>query len=203
MKVKEQRNIESNELTGYLLNGIFVPRDRGNRHYQEIQKWIKKGNQPEPAFTEEERLNYFKNKLINNIQNIADTKSKEAKNYIAGKKVTPEQINRYELKYQTALKCKETEDYTPLQLEADLQRITPEELAELIIQKHDKWIAELQKYTALIEAYRVKAQTIVENLETLENIEKAKELLEKAKGFGLGTTEEQIKALFKEFEGDI
>jgi len=32
---------------------------------------------------------------------------------------------------------------------------------------------------------------------------KAKELLEKAKGFGLGTTEEQIKTLFKEFEGDI
>jgi len=64
MKVKEIRDIETNELKGYYLDGIFVPLETGNRHYQEIKKWLEEGNTPEPAFTEKERLEYFKNKLL-------------------------------------------------------------------------------------------------------------------------------------------
>ena len=143
---------------------------------------------------------YLKETLLNGIQSLADTKTKELKNYIAGKKVTPEQVDRYEQKYQLALKCKESGDYTPLNLEAELQGITGEELADLIITKHDEWVAELQKYIALIEAYRVKAQTIVESLETIKDVEKAKGLLERAKEFGINTTEQQIKELFEEFK---
>jgi len=146
-------------------------------------------------------LDEQKSSLYDAIQSLADTKTKELKNYIAGKRVTPEQVDRYEQKYQLALKCKEAGDYTPLNLEAELQGITGEELADLIITKHDEWVAKLQKYTALIEAYRVKAQTIVESLETIEDVEKAKGLLERAKEFGIDTTEEQIKELFEEFEG--
>jgi len=141
-----------------------------------------------------------KETLLNDIQSLADIKTKELKNYIAGKKVTPEQIERYEQKYKLALKCREAVDYTPLNLEAELQGITGEDLANLIIEKHDEWVAELQKYTALIEAYRVKAQAIIKNLETLEDIEKARMLLDRAKEFSINTTEKDIKELFDEFE---
>jgi len=201
MKVGEIRDIETNELRGYLLNGTFVPLNKNNRHYQEIQKWIEKGNKPEPAFTEEERLNYFKNKLINNIQNIADAKSKEVKNYIAGKKLTDEQINRYELKYQTALKCKESGDYTPLKLEADLQGIKKEKLAELIIQTHDDWVSALKKYISLIEAFRVKALNIVTNITTVEQLEIVRRNLFKINDMEL--SEKNIKDLFKKIEEQL
>ncbi len=72
MKVKEIRDIETNKLTGYLLNGTLVPLDKSNRHYREIQEWIKEGSQPDPAFTEEERLEYFKNKKINYLKQMRD-----------------------------------------------------------------------------------------------------------------------------------
>jgi hypothetical protein len=156
--------ISETEYKSFKLFGIF------DKTEEEIE-----AKENELAFTN------AKETLLNDIQSLADTKTKELKNYIAGKKVTPEQVDRYEQKYQLAMKCKEAGDYTPLNLEAELQGITGEELANLIIEKHDEWVAELQKYTALIEAYRVKAQTIVESLETLEDIEKAQTLLDKAK----------------------
>jgi len=68
MKIKELRNMETDELTGYSVGGLFVPLDPNNRHYQEVQKWIAEGNQPEPAYIAEERLNYIKNKLYKNLK---------------------------------------------------------------------------------------------------------------------------------------
>jgi len=64
MNVKEQRNIETDELIGYLVDGMSVPLAKGNRHYQQIQEWIKEGNKPKPAYTEEERNDYLLKKKI-------------------------------------------------------------------------------------------------------------------------------------------
>ena len=64
--VKEQRDIETDELIGYLANGtMFVPLDTSNSHYKEIQKWITEGNTPEPAYTFDEIKAYRLNKLSN------------------------------------------------------------------------------------------------------------------------------------------
>ena len=68
MTVKEQRDIETNELTGYILDGMSVPLDKGNRHYKDIQEWIAQGNTPEPAYTEQERFEYLKNKKVEEIK---------------------------------------------------------------------------------------------------------------------------------------
>lgn len=70
MTVKEQRNIETNELIGYVVDGVkFVPIDKGNRDYKEVLEWIAKENTPEPAYTDIDTFNYFKNKKINEINN--------------------------------------------------------------------------------------------------------------------------------------
>jgi len=68
MLVKEIRNIETDTLQGYEIDGMFVPLDPSNRHYQEILRWIEEGNTPEPAYTAEERLNYIKNKLYKKLK---------------------------------------------------------------------------------------------------------------------------------------
>jgi len=143
-----------------------------------------------------------KTSLYNSIQLLADSKTRDLKNYISGKKVTQEQMERYEAKYNVALQCKESGDYSVLELEAELQGMEPEDLADLIIEKHDELIEYLNKYSAMIEAYRVKAQTIVDSIETLDEIEKAQILLDKAKEFDINTTEDDIKALFEEYEND-
>ena len=56
--VKEIRDIETDTLTGYLVDGMQVPLAEGNRHYKEVQEWLK-DNTPEPAYTEEERNAYL------------------------------------------------------------------------------------------------------------------------------------------------
>ncbi|WP_297503849.1 hypothetical protein, partial [Thermococcus sp.] len=72
MTIKEIRDIETNKLTGYNLDGMFVPIDSVNRHYKEIKKAIKDGVEIEPAYTKEERLNYFKNKKIQELKKERD-----------------------------------------------------------------------------------------------------------------------------------
>lgn len=58
--VKEQRDITTNELTGYLVDGMTVPLSDGNRHYQEVKDWIKAGNTATPAFTKDDIAIYNK-----------------------------------------------------------------------------------------------------------------------------------------------
>jgi len=182
-------------LIGYLVNGsINVPLDPNNRLYKKIQKF----KNIEPAYTDDELLNKAKEDLINKIQSLTDTKTKELKNYVAGKKLTDEQIDRYEQKYQLALQCKRNNDFTPLELEASLQGLTGSDLADLIIQKHDEWLKELQANITKIEAYRVKAQSLINNATDLDTLSKANILLEKAKEFDINTTDNEIKALFEE-----
>ena len=62
--VKEIRDIGTDTLTGYLVDGMTVPLSDGNRHYKEVQEWLKEGNKPEPAYTEEERNDYLLKKKI-------------------------------------------------------------------------------------------------------------------------------------------
>jgi len=73
-RIKEIRNIETGDLTGYMYNSMFVPLDTNNEIYRLIQKWIEAGNIPEPAFTNEERLEYFKNKLLNKLKTITENR---------------------------------------------------------------------------------------------------------------------------------
>lgn len=77
MIIKEIRDIETNQLTGYQLDGMFVPLDPSNRHYKEIQEAIKQGIEIEPAFTEEERLDYFKSKKIKELKRERDNQVKQ------------------------------------------------------------------------------------------------------------------------------
>jgi len=62
---------------GYLVNGsMSVPNSAGNRHYQEVQDWLK-DNTPEPEFSEEEIFNRKQQAFNNAIQTHLDTKAKE------------------------------------------------------------------------------------------------------------------------------
>jgi len=56
--VKEIRDIETDTLNGYLVDGMQVPLAEGNRHYNEVQEWLK-DNTPEPAYTQEGRDAYL------------------------------------------------------------------------------------------------------------------------------------------------
>lgn len=72
MRVKEIRDLQTNELTGYFLEELRVPLAEGNRHYQQIQEWIAEGNTPEPAFTEEELNILTQQKLAREAKQIRD-----------------------------------------------------------------------------------------------------------------------------------
>jgi len=73
--VKEQRDIKTNQLDGYIINGnIFVPIDPNNTYYQQVQEWIKQGNIPEPAFTKQQRVEYLQNLRISELKNLRQQK---------------------------------------------------------------------------------------------------------------------------------
>jgi len=51
------KTVKENGNGGYLVNGIMsVPQADGNRHYSDIQIWIKDGGIVEPLETEEEQI---------------------------------------------------------------------------------------------------------------------------------------------------
>ena len=127
------------------------------------------------------------------LQELCDTKSKQAKNYIAGKEVTDEQVRRYEEKYQIAKEYKASGAYADrLKLEADLQGLTVDELADLIIQKGDAWNEALIAFNARIEAFRIAVSKIID----AGDIDRANSIIEKAKELGADATDEDVKALF-------
>lgn len=55
---------------GYLADGIFVPEDEGNRHYQAIKKWIEKGGIVADEFTIDE----IRDKKTSQIKNEAGSR---------------------------------------------------------------------------------------------------------------------------------
>jgi len=133
------------------------------------------------------------NKAYRKLQKLCDTKSQEAKNYIAGKKVTYEQLARYEEKFQIATEYKANGNYADiLKLEADLQGVSVDNLANLIIVKGKAYKQALINFNAMIEAFRVKVSYLIET----GQIDKAMQIIEQAKSFGADTTPEDIKALF-------
>ena len=128
----------------------------------------------------------------NLLQYLCDKKSQEAKNYIAGKKVTDEQLARYVEKFDIATEYKENGNYAnTLQLEADFQNMSVDELADLIINKGKEYKQALIGFNAKIEAFRVAVEKMIDDGE----IDKANEIIETAKEFGIDTTDEDIKNL--------
>ena len=137
------------------------------------------------------------NNAYTSLQKLCDTKSQEAKNYIAGKKVTDEQLARYKEKLEIAQEYKTNGSYADvLKLEADLKGITVDELADLIITKGNEYKQKLIEFNAKIEAFRVKVSKMIEDGE----IDKANKIIEKARSFGADTTDDDIKALFDDNE---
>ena len=55
---------------GYLADGIFVPEDEGNRHYQAIKKWIENGGIVAEEFTIDE----IRDKKISQIKSEAGSR---------------------------------------------------------------------------------------------------------------------------------
>ena len=200
MTIKEIRNIETNQLTGYQLNEMFVPLELNNRHYQEIQKAIKKGIKPEPAFTEEERLNYFKEKTLDMLNKLADDKTNEVKYYLAGQKVTLDQLERYKIKYQQAIRAIENNDYSFFEAEAKLKGIPPEKLANLVKEMGDKWNQEIAYFTSLIEAYRVKAKEIILNTNTIDEFKLIQKFIDHARTLPGNITIDDVVNLFNKYE---
>lgn len=124
----------------------------------------------------------------NSLNNLCDTKSKEAKNYINGSEVSSEQLERYKEKEEIAL----SSDKSSLQLEADLQGITVDELATLIIDKANDYRLALKLFNTRIEAFRIAVSKVISS----GDLEKANAIIEKAKYFDANTSDGDIKALF-------
>ena len=128
------------------------------------------------------------------LQKLCDTKSQEAKNYIAGKKVTDEQLVRYNEKYQMAKEYKENKKYKEiLELEADLHNLTIDDLVDSIVAKRNEYKESLMKFNAKIEALRTKVSEFIK----AGDIDKANEIIEKAKNLDINATNDDIKRLFE------
>lgn len=55
IEFKTVKEIKDNGmLVGYIADGMSVPIADGNRHYKQVQEWIKQGGEVEPQFTDEE-----------------------------------------------------------------------------------------------------------------------------------------------------
>jgi len=49
-------------------NNMFIPNDPANRHWQEYQKWLAEGNQPDPIYTLDELKQHKKSEIKSAFQ---------------------------------------------------------------------------------------------------------------------------------------
>jgi hypothetical protein len=134
------------------------------------------------------------NTTYKNLQNLCDTKSKEAKRYIVGREVTEEQLARYEEKYQIAKEYKISGKYKDrLSLEAKLQNLTVDDLADLIIKKGNEYKEALITFNSRIEAFRVKVSNIIEQ----GDLDKANKIIEEAYNLDVNSSDDDVAKLFE------
>jgi len=173
-------------------NGKYVYLEIDNNNNNN-KKWFSKWQA-----TSVDEQNLIKNTKIlakEQVQSLCDQKTQEAKQYIAGKKVTQEQLDRYKEKYEIAKKYLTDGSYADLLgYEAQARGMSVEELANVIVQKGDTWKENIVRFNFLIEAFKAKANSLIENLE----IERLERILKEAQELGPNTTIEQILALFEE-----
>jgi len=143
----------------------------------------------------EERKQQYLDRLID----FCDKKTQEIQDYLNGQKVTEGLIMRYEAKEamaQAYLKDGSFKD--ELQVEADLKGVTVDDLAKLITTLAKEYKTKLNYFYSLIEAFRVKAKTLVLDYKFNE----FDSIIDEAAGFGATTTANDIKSLFDEIDSD-
>jgi len=195
--IKEIRDIETNELTGYILNNVIHIPVSGSRFDGDIKRFLSNGGVITPAFTDEERLEYFKNKLIIEVENFADLKTKQAEAYITQKiKVSENQRKRYESKYALAKRYKDNptdvDKELLLQIGKQVDLDDADDVADLLIKLHNEWLEELHKFNLLIDYTRIEFTKNITNNFTLENKELFEYKLNLLKEIGINTTYENI-----------
>jgi hypothetical protein len=142
------------------------------------------------------KIRYEINRLTKNIQTLADYWSTEIKNYVSNKKLTQEQIERYEYKYEMALECKNKDNYDVFKAEAANTGLEPNKLADIIIEYHDKWLNTIKLNSMRIEYFRVAFNKLVLGITTLEEANLLSYKLDYAKdNFSLKTTDDEVTAL--------
>lgn len=87
------------ETKGYLADGMYVPLEPSNRHYQEIQEWIKQGNTPTPQYTDEDVIGYVRNQLLNKLkQDFKNLPSLGYESQAIGKKINATYVDLQNMK---------------------------------------------------------------------------------------------------------
>ena len=162
------------------IDSIIIDKERTDKRVQE--------------YREEKKERY-----LAKLMDFCDKKTQEIQDYLNGQKVTEGLIMRYEAKEamaQAYLKDGSFKD--ELQVEADLKGVTVDELAKLITTLANEYKTKLNYFYSLIEAFRVKAKTLVLNYKFNE----FDSIIDEATAFGATTTANDIKSLFDEIDSD-
>jgi len=146
-------------------------------------------------YIEPMNINVEKEKYKKRLIQFCKNKLNEVKIYLLGKDKTDADVERYELKYQSAINKK----YEDIIVEASFVNIPVEELAKSIIKKHNEWTSTLGTYSGRIEAFRVACNLFIDSTDDLDKI---KQLYEEAKKFDASTTDKDIIDLFEKFGYD-
>jgi len=145
-------------------------------------------------------VTFVKPILEERLGKIADTKEEQAEAIIADKKqISLRQIGRYKTKLDLAKKAIADKNYSAFELEAKLNGMKAEDLANLIVTKAEAWENELNKFILLIEAYRVKANRVIETATGLNQIYVIEKLLNVAETMGKDIDADHITQLFAEY----
>ena len=136
------------------------------------------------------------NITLRRITELADYWSIEINNYVSNKKLTNTQFKRYEYKYETALECKNKDNYDVFKAEAANTGLEPNKLADIIIEYHDKWLNTIKLNSMRIEYFRVAIEKQIYAIKTIADNKLVNYKIKYAKdNFSLKTTDDEVTAL--------
>ncbi len=145
-----------------------------------------------PIVLESEVVDFVRPIMIKSINALADLKTKDAMNVIAGDEVSEQKLNRYKIKYDEAIKAKANNDFTTFNLEANLLGIDAPVLVDKVIEAGENWNTTMNNYATMIDAVRVKVSNMTKEASTKDEIYAIDNLLRQGAKLGSTTTIDDI-----------
>lgn len=138
---------------------------------------------------------YFRKFYTEKLNAVIDISNYKVMHRITGREISPEQADRYRVKYERALKAKADNNMEIFKTEAELSGKSVEELVDDIIAIGEQWKEDVDESKVLLDGARVLIAKKIKEAETKDNFSQIDTVIKKLKYLPNKITNSYIETL--------